>query len=93
MSTVSGIATFTIFNHVVTPHTTPTDVLERHQDAGAAAIAELVLVACPRYEVGRASAAAERRAPVGGVVDAHAHLYASQQDPAATRRERLRDDG
>ena len=40
------------------------DVRERHQDAGAAAVAELVLeVQLARYETGWACSAAKRRAP------------------------------
>eukprot|EP00964_Phaeocystis_antarctica_P001405 scaffold736_cov63-Phaeocystis_antarctica.AAC.1 len=56
-----------------------TDVRERHQDAGAAAVAELVLeVQLTRHEVGRARSAAKRRAPAGGAApwrgaEPHAH--------------------
>eukprot|EP00964_Phaeocystis_antarctica_P102157 scaffold67549_cov64-Phaeocystis_antarctica.AAC.2 len=55
------------------------NVRERHQDAGAAAVAELVLeVQLPRHEVGRACSAAKRRAPAGGAglwrgAEPHAH--------------------
>eukprot|EP00964_Phaeocystis_antarctica_P008261 scaffold4450_cov56-Phaeocystis_antarctica.AAC.1 len=55
------------------------DVRERHQDAGAAAVAELVFeVQLPRHEVGRACSTAKRRAPAGGAAlwrgaEPHAH--------------------
>eukprot|EP00964_Phaeocystis_antarctica_P005463 scaffold2984_cov65-Phaeocystis_antarctica.AAC.1 len=65
------------------------DVRERHQDAGAATVAELILeVQLPRHEVGRACSAAKRRAPAGGAAlwRHHSGLFRARSAIAWGRR-------